>query len=250
MSKLALLDGDMIVFRIAAAAEQATDWGNGLWTLHSDEIAAQQLLDSTIEKIMEQTECDDARPAYSGRNNFRKQLYPDYKANRKGKRLPMLLKPLIEYSMSEHNGFIKDELEADDVLGIWQTRAKPLSTVIVSGDKDMRTVPGLHFNPQKADEGVVRVTEAQAQRFHMVQTLTGDTVDNIPGCPKYGPVKADRAVPEGAHLIDQWEAVCDCFINAGLTPDDALLNARLTRILQSNNYDFEVSEVILWEPPQ
>lgn len=245
-----LADGDMIVYRIAAAAEQATDWGNGIWSLHSDEKAARQLLDTQIEKLMEATDCDDARPAYSGSNNFRKALYPDYKANRKGKRLPMLLKPLIEYSMETHSGFRKDELEADDVLGIWQTRAKPLSTVIVSGDKDMRTVPGLHYNPQKPEFGVEEVTVADAQRFHMIQTLQGDSVDNIPGCPTYGPVKAAKALEGIDNLVDQWEAVVDCFINKGLSDEDALLNARLVRILQSDNFDFTKGEVILWEPPQ
>jgi hypothetical protein len=48
------------------------------------------------------------------------------------------------------------------------------------------------------------ITEAQADRFHMIQTLTGDVTDGYPGCPGIGPVKAEQilnvreTVPAGA----------------------------------------------------
>lgn len=250
VDKTALIDGDMIAFRIASAVETPIDWGDDLWTLHSDLGLARDLLDSKMAEIMEETGCTKARFAVSGRQNFRFDLYPAYKANRKGTRKPIILSPLMEYALATYNGFRKDEMEADDVLGIWQTNSPRHTSVIVSGDKDMRTIPGLHYNPEKQHEGVITVTPAQAERTHMVQVLTGDATDNIPGCPTYGPVTADRAVPRDACLVDMWEAVVDCFIKKGQGPEEALLNARLTRILHNTDYDFEVSAVKYWEPPQ
>lgn len=247
----ALIDGDILVYRIAAAAEEAIRWDENLWTLHSEVGPAIDILEAQLQDIMEATGCTTCRPALSGKGNFRYGLYPDYKANRVGNRKPLCLPSLVEYLEEEWNGFRKDGLEADDVLGIWQTKAKPASTILVSADKDLLTIPGLHYNPLKPSQGVIEVTPEEAQRTHMVQTLEGDNVDNIPGCPTYGPKKADRAIPPvGTPLVDMWEAVIDCFIKQGKTPDDALLNARLTRILHATDYDFEVGEVILWEPPQ
>lgn len=247
---VALIDGDILIYRIAAAGETEIDWGDDLWTLHSDAAEMKELVDRQIADIMDATKADDVRPALSGSGNFRYDLYPAYKGNRKGTRKPLALKELRRYLIEEWGGFLKEEMEADDVLGIWQTRAKPKSTVIVTADKDLRTIPGLHYNPYKPREGVVEVSEEEANHFHMIQTLTGDATDNIPGCPGYGPKTAEKVLPEPEHLVDMWEKVVDCYIKKKLSPDDALLNARLTRILQASDFDFEVGELILWEPPQ
>ena len=37
MTKIALIDADVLVFQAAVVAEKATDWGDGVWTLHADE---------------------------------------------------------------------------------------------------------------------------------------------------------------------------------------------------------------------
>lgn len=246
---IALLDGDLIAYRIAAALEHTIDWGDDVWTLHSDLSEAKRVLDNQIATFIETLGVTKVRCAVSGKGNFRKILSPDYKANRKDKRLPIVFKPLLDYMVETYDGFRKDGIEADDVLGIWQTKAKPGETVIVSGDKDMATIPGCHYNWLK-DEGIRRVTEAEATRFHMLQTLMGDTADNVPGCPGCGPVKADKILGPETCPVMMWEAVCDAFIKAGQTPADALLNARLVRILQKDDYNFSTGEVIYWNPPQ
>jgi DNA polymerase I len=37
-------------------------------------------------------------------------------------------------------------------------------------------------------------------------------------------------------------------VKEGLTEDDALLQARLARILRADEYDFKAKRPILWEP--
>jgi len=59
-------------------------------------------------------------------------------------------------------------------------------------------------------------------------------------------------VKRAADLIDKhdfpWEAVCQAFRERGLSDDDALLNARLAKILQAEDYDFISKAPILWTP--
>lgn len=249
----ALIDGDILIHRVAAGAEEITAWDEDFWTLHSELEPAVERLDEWVAEIEKVAGVKKSRFALSDSSTpvFRKDVYPGYKANRKDARKPVCFSGLKAHAREAYDSFSKPGLEADDVLGIFQTRSIPGSTVIVTSDKDLLTIPGWHLDPLKLGDGMFWVSPEEAQRTHMVQTLTGDTTDNIPGCPGYGPKKSDRVVPEsGASLVDMWEAVSDCFIKAGLTPDDALLNARLTRILHAEDFDFKTGKPILWEPPE
>jgi hypothetical protein len=85
----------------------------------------------------------------------------------------------------------------------------------------------------------------QADRYHLIQTLTGDVTDGYSGCPGIGPVKAEllcaTAAPQSLVAVR-----CDAFKKAKLTEADALLQARLARILRNTEWDFDKSEVKLW----
>ena len=54
--------------------------------------------------------------------------------------------------------------------------------VIVSGDKDMLTLPGQHWR----NDELITVSEMEANTAFYKQTLVGDTADNYPGCPGIG----------------------------------------------------------------
>ncbi len=79
--------------------------------------------------------------------------------------------------------------EADDILYSFAT-AFP-SVLMVSADKDLNNVPGYHINPKKMHE-VYRISAEEALHTLWMQVLTGDTVDNIRGIPKIGPIKAQQ----------------------------------------------------------
>ena len=132
--------------------------------------------------------------------NRRKKINPDYKANRKRNSwVYNVRKKLIE------SGLVISDLylEADDLIA---DRAAELQNdyIIVSIDKDLETIKGLHFNYYaiKDEEGnflqfkgLNYVTEFEADKKLALMMLTGDTTDNIKGLPKIGKVK-------GAKLID------------------------------------------------
>ena len=75
-------------------------------------------------------------------------------------------------------------------MGILATK-RPEERIIVSTDKDMATVPGWHYNPNKDADGPRYVDAMSAQRFLQWQVLTGDPTDGYKGAKGIGPKKAD-----------------------------------------------------------
>lgn len=179
---------------------------------------------------------------------FRRTLWPGYKARRKPR--PPLVKALLERVAARPEAVRLPGLEADDVLGVLATggaaegrRASP-GAVIVSADKDLRSVPGWHGD---AEGRRWRIGAAEADRAHLFQTLTGDAADGYPGCPGVGPVRARRlldAAPAGLG----WRAVRAAYRAAGQSEADALRQARLARILRAVDFDAERGVPRLWSP--
>ena len=132
-------------------------------------------------------------------------------------------------------------LEADDTLGILATNGEYSRNIIVSVDKDMLTIPCEYYNMDK--EVTETVDTKLADYMHLYQTLVGDSTDNYKGCPGVGPKKAADILK-----IPSWSRVVTAIKQAGLTEEDALVQARVARILRANEYNFETGEVISWEP--
>lgn len=252
MSTAVLIDGDILAYRHASAAEVPIDWGDDFWTLHADAAQAKAALDSEVHFIAEMLGAETVVVAVSDKGNFRKALYPEYKANRAKTRKPIILRALRQHLIDAHAAYFRPDLEADDILGILATHANLVRAerrIIVSIDKDFQGVPCALFDHAK-DTTVRTVTEAEADRWHLIQTVTGDSTDNYPGCPGIGPVKAAVLVDTALASADPWSVIVAAFEKAGLTADDALLQARLARILRASEYDFKTKLPILWEPSQ
>ena len=239
-----LIDGDIIAFSSSAAGETPIDWGDGIWTLHCHFDDVYDACLSKIEGLMDKTEADDLIIAFSDDHEFRKDLYPGYKSNREGKRRPMVLKAIKQKLAEDHESFIRPGLEADDVLGILSTSKKIIKgrKIIASIDKDFYGIPGLFFDWK--DDDLVEVSEEDADRWHLYQTLVGDSCDGYPGCPGVGPKTAEKILDKSC----TWEAVVEAFEKKKLSEDEALLQARLARILRASDYNFKRKEPILWTP--
>jgi len=235
-----LIDGDILCYTTAAAVEKPVDWGNDLWTLHSDFKEAKQRVDVDIVEFVETLGGTKFTVCLSDSENFRKQLYPEYKSNRVGVRKPVVFSALRDYLIDNWDCQFWPRLEADDVMGILATGKD--ECIIVSADKDLRTVPTKVYNPSKPDLGVIDVSETEADRNHLIQTLTGDRTDGYPGCPGIGPARAEKIVDGG------WDAVVDAYAKAGLNEATALTQARLARILRKGDYVRKTGLVKLWAP--
>jgi DNA polymerase-1 len=243
----ALIDGDIYLFKAAVVTEHAINWEGDLWTLHANLSDAQEIFDEGMRKIKTGLNAGDIIIALSDTTNFRYSVWPQYKSNRKDKRPPILREPLRRYVLENYSTFLRPGLEADDVLGILSTSSKIVKgpKVIVSEDKDLKTIPGVLYNTRSGE--LSSRTEEEADYQHMIQTLTGDTSDGYPGCPGVGPVKAEKLL-SGKAPAEWWAVVVEAYEKAGLNEAVALTQARVARICRNTDYNFNKKEVILWTP--
>lgn len=183
----ALIDGDILVYSVGFFAEDKTE----------DEALVE--MDSKLDEITFNCGASDSIIYLSGSNNFRKKIYPAYKANRKQEK-PKHFQALRNYLIKVEQAEVAEGQEADDALGIAQND----TTIICSLDKDLLMVEGWHYNWRR-DE-TVEVSKEEGMRNFYRQLLTGDTVDNIPGIHGIGPKKANDLLA-GCFFEDEYNKV-------------------------------------------
>lgn len=140
--------------------------------------------------------------------NFRHQMYPEYKANRKAMddELRVQIQPL--HQIIKKMGFpliIKDGVEADDVIGslAGDLERQGYEVVISTGDKDMAQLvtPNIVLfdsmkNLTTDVEKVIEKYQIKPEQIIDYLALMGDASDNIPGVPKVGPKTAVKWLQE------------------------------------------------------
>lgn len=242
-----LIDGDILAYRIASANEEETEWGDDLWTLHSDLKLCRQHLDGEIAYLKAVLKADCVVLAFSDakERRFREQLMPSYKGSRAAVRKPVSYAALVSYANKTYKCETWKGLEADDVLGILATTPGKGMRTVVSDDKDLMTVPCHIYRSGR--EYVVCPEEADYN--WMYQTLVGDQVDGYKGCPGVGPKTAEKLLGEAEDLEEYWDVVVKAYSRAGCGEEEALVNARMARILRHGDYDMRTGEVDLWTPP-
>jgi DNA polymerase-1 len=237
-----LIDGDMILYTAAAGSESVVQWDDDWWIMGGNLQEAKELVSEKISNLEDRFApsiclfCLSDTPLI-----FRAELDPSYKAGRSRK--PMVYAALREWALEAFQCLIRPKLEADDVMGILATSPKTRAPVIVSDDKDMLTIPGVAWRLGE----LVKTTPEQAWEKFLTQVLTGDATDGYSGCPGCGPVGAEKVLKKGGYTF---ETVVKAFENAGKTRDDALLQARMARILHHSDWDAKNQTVRLWTPPE
>ena len=243
--KVLVIDGDILAYQIATNNEVETNWGDGLWTLHSDENSCKQQFDAVIDDLGSNLSADDYVVALTDKNNFRKDILPTYKSNRNAKRKPLVLKAMRQHIMDKHNGVMWKNLEADDVMGIMATEFTEEDRVLVSIDKDMRTIP---CNLSQDGMTVEQIPEKIANYNFMLQVLTGDKVDGYDGIDGVGIKTAEKLIQKYTNvpLLDLWKIVKGIYKDKGYTEKEALQQARVAHILRHGEYNKKTGKVKLW----
>jgi len=234
-----LCDADFIVYKACAAAETEIDWSDDTILVTSNFSDALSATTRELTKLKNKFGSFSTLILFfSDSVNFRKKIMPDYKGHRNRKK-PCGYKRVINALKKEYKVIIKPGLEADDSMGIYATKYP--GNIIASPDKDMRQIPGQLYN---FDETFTVSNEAGA-KWHLIQSLAGDQTDGYGGVPGIGVKRAEALFEDKGY---SWKTVVDAFKEKDRSEDDALVNARLAKILTVDDYDFKKKKPKLWSP--
>jgi DNA polymerase I len=206
-----LIDGSGYIFRAYYALPPLTRKSDGL------PVGAVSGFCSMLFKLLEDSKSNQnlQRPTHfavifdSARKTFRNDIYSDYKANRS--EAPDDLAPQFEYIRKSVVAFNLPSVdlqnyEADDLIATYveQILAKGAKVTIVSSDKDLMQLYKKDvrlFDPMKnkfiTPEDIVAKFGVEPKKVIDVQSLAGDSSDNVPGVPGIG-------VKTAAELINQY----------------------------------------------
>ncbi len=209
-----LIDGSGYIFRAYYALPPLTRKSDGL------PVGAVSGFCNMLYKFLEDSRALDKadRPTHlavifdSARKNFRNEIYKDYKANRQD--TPEDLIPQFEYIRKAVAAFNIPSIEllnyeADDLIATYKDQAnkKNIKVTIISSDKDlMQLVDDNTFMFDAMKEKYIGKEEVK-EKFGVypdkvidVQSLAGDSSDNIPGVPGIGVKTAAELVNEFGSL--------------------------------------------------
>lgn len=211
-----MIDGDIVAYRCAASIEPTSTKER-----EPDDLAILRL-DELMYRILSEVGAEEYFVYISGGENFRKILHPEYKANRV-KAAPEMLGACQEFLHLEWDAKFTEGYEADDAIGMTH---EPDKTIVVSIDKDLKQLPGEHYNWVKSEFDVI--DEETAERNFWKQMLVGDPSDNVKGVDRIG-VKTAAKILDGIDPSTMYSTVRELYND----DERFLLNFRLLRILRS-----------------
>lgn len=196
--KLYLIDGSSFLYRAFHALPALTN-------LAGEPTGALFGVGNMIRKLL-----IDEQPSHIGcvfdasGPTFREEIYADYKANRPPmpNELRAQIDPLLKLVELLGLPLLRvPGVEADDVIGTLARQAQTagMDVVLVTGDKDLTQLVDAHVawwntmsNERLDGDGVERKFGVRPERIIDFLSLTGDSVDNVPGVTKCGPKTAAK----------------------------------------------------------
>ncbi len=166
-----------------------------------------------INKLINQTDADLVAVIFDkARRNFRNEIYPAYKANRDD--APENLIPqfkLIRQACKAYNIPMveMDNYEADDLIATYAKMADDMGAEvsIISSDKDLMQLVNDNITMFDAMKNITIDRERVFEKFGVypeqvvdVQSLAGDSSDNIPGVAGIGIKTASQLIEEFGDL--------------------------------------------------
>ena len=246
MTPTLLIDGDIYCYSTAAAFEIENPF-TGLKEF--DEFNAKVTLNQRINSLIQQFKTPLIKVFFScnREDNWRRELNPRYKQNRRHLLPPTGLSPLKQHLKTKYPYVEEDRLEADDLIGLYATDENLCSTptVICSWDKDFLTIPDqMLWNPRK--EILKFQTQENAFKYLLYQVITGDTADGYKGIPRMGDKEAMKFINKHQdNLPTAWSSLVDLAKDKGLDENYITLQLQMAFILRKGFYNFETKKIRL-----
>lgn len=213
-------------------------------------------------KLTQKIPCDYCLVLFDAkRENFRNQIFADYKGTRKETPEDLIPQfPIIREAVSALNicQLEMEGYEADDLIATYakKAREKNIDVVIVSGDKDLMQLirNGVEFyDPMKdkffTPEDVKEKFGVYPDKVVQVQALSGDSIDNVPGVAGIG-------LKTAALLINEYGSVEELLARANeikqekrresiiANADNARISLKLVTLKEDVPVDKDVSEYV------
>lgn len=243
-----LIDGDLYAFSTAIALQKENPFVEGEFEF--DEEVAKKVIDSRLAELEKRFEPDKMTIALScpREENYRLTMVADsYKQHREKKAGPIGLKAMRAHLMSNYNVVTEPCLEADDLLGLLATDPnRPGRKIIVSWDKDVTSIEGETFNPQKDQHR--KVSKIVSLKFFLYQALIGDSADGYKGLYRIGPKKAKAILSSINPMSMAWDVLVELAIKQGHDEAYLLQQCRLAWIMRNGDYDWDTKTIKLWTP--
>jgi 5'-3' exonuclease len=221
---VALMDGDVIAYKAAAAAN-AED---------QTEKFARMLVDKITDAWLKAACASSLVMCLSTGTNFRKEAYPEYKANRDPSDRPPLLALCRDYLRFKYEVEEQDGLEADDIMGQLATSGEYDYPVITTIDKDLQQIPGWHCNPDKFMFPFY-VTETDAWHLEYAQWAAGDSTDGFKGLKGVGVKTALKAIRRASCPAEAELLVRAMYTKAGYDMEYCEQMRVCSKILRTDN---------------
>ena len=261
---LFLIDGSGYIFRAYYALPPLTRKSDGL------PVGAVSGFCNMLYSFMEKAKAGNSidTPTHlavifdSARKNFRNDIYKDYKGNRSD--APEDLIPQFDYIRKAVKAFNLPSVElpnyeADDLIASYKAEAKKkkFKVTIVSSDKDlMQLVDKDTFMLDTMKDRIIGIEQVK-EKFGVtpekvidVQSLAGDSVDNIPGVPGIG-------IKTAAELINKFGSLDELLKKAEIikqpkrrqalldNKDNALISRQLVTLKQNVPLNEKIDNFIL-----
>ena len=261
-----LIDGSGYIFRAYYALPPLTRKSDGLPT------GAVSGFCSMLFKLLEDSRSDTSihKPTHfavifdSARKNFRNDIYSEYKANRS--EAPEDLVPQFEYIRKSVEAFNLPSIEmlnyeADDLIATYanQIVLAGAKVTVISSDKDLMQLVSNDvrlYDPMKSkvlgEKEVFEKFGVKPNQVIDVQSLAGDSSDNVPGVPGIG-------IKTASELINKYKTLDILLEKAGEIPqnkrretliankDKALLSKKLVTLKDDVPVKEKVSSFVLKE---
>ena len=259
-----LIDGSGYIFRAYYALPPLTRKSDGL------PVGAVSGFCNMLFKLLEDSKSDDnlEKPTHfavifdSARKNFRNEIYSEYKGNRSD--APDDLIPQFEYIRQSVKAFNLPSIElinyeADDLIATYVEKILDLGAkvTIVSSDKDLMQLykKGVRiYDPMKNkfinQDDVHNKFGVTPEKVIDVQSLAGDSTDNVPGVPGIG-------VKTAAELINEYGTLENLLKNASKikqnkrretlidNKEDAIISKKLVTLKKDVPVKNKIEEFIL-----